>query len=390
MPQNLLEILKSMFSAPIPSPREGFPDPFARPAKTIAEVKKAPELTKKPVRVLRPKISKTKALPPLTKAEERYLQEAIERIRAEKEAERPAERPSEAPTLPSSVESLQQLQEIMKQIGEKYKEYEKFIDEHKKRLEEAYAKYPKFPELKEIPEPPQRERIDTYKNLSNIGKAFISIGILATTLLGLKEKVPEAGLLAFAEMMRAFRENDDERFLRAVKDWQLQVEKIQNHNQKVLQEYASKLEEAKLDIEKAKELGRLDEAKINVALQSLEQMANMYMTMAQVLAKKEEEEFKRLKMMLEIQAEALKLVKLEREIELAKLKVPKTMAEIALIQQKTRESEARRKILLKKLEEMGKGEKTLEKIIENVLGTIGAEATKSESLESFWKEFWGD
>jgi len=121
------------------------------------------------------------------------------------------------------------------------------IDSISKAIEEWYSKdtvLPTFdPHIEQLPEVPKLR--DTFNNLSNLTKIVINLAIIGATVYGLREGLPEGGLMAFNQMLEAFRKKDLEEFENAMKQFNASISRFQAMNDAMYRKYLADVEAAK-------------------------------------------------------------------------------------------------------------------------------------------------
>lgn len=359
---NLWELIKKIWATPVPSPRE-WQTPTFKKETALPEKKTMPTL---------PKIKPIKKVETLPRVKTKPAKRPTEKP-AEKPVEKPTEKPAEVPVekpIETPDEAIKKVQEYGAQILETYKETDRILEDYRRKLEEAWKRYPEYPELKPLPEAPLREKIDTYKNLSDLAKTFTSLALIATTIVGIRRGVPEAGLIAFGEMVRAFREEDDRKFENALRDWQIQVAKIQDENNKILEKYNAEKEKYASFLDFQRSLTEIDLKRIEGIRASLEAQQKMIYEIEKMLKERRREILEEQRLLLDLQLLYLKsqelqikllFTPLEKELQFEKLKaeIRKINAQIENIHSqiekrrqetktKAREEEARKSIIPEK------------------------------------------
>ena len=270
---------------------------------SVGEIKK---ISKKGV-----KTSKSQEVTP---EDEAYVQQKIEELKAkhpELASKLWGEKGQEEIQETATGDIQRQLEDLDKQYQEIKEGYHKVYEEIIKNLKESQI--PEYPELKGIPEPPQRGKINTFQNLSEIGKFFTSMAILAVSAMGIKHNIPEAGMYAYTEMLKAFKENDDEKFAQALKDWELQVMKISDENVKLLDKYKNDLLKYQDDKEKMLQIAGIAEKQLKATEAYLQIKTNLIATLAQLKSEEAKQAVERLKLQIEYIKAMAQLIKAYNE-----------------------------------------------------------------------------
>lgn len=191
--------------------------------KTLSEVM-ADIITEKKIEMKKPEVKKTEIKKP-------------EEIKKSEETLKDYYREFLKSSLEQRKELMEEIKDYSKRLEEVSKGMEKTVEKIKKELEEI----PRLPDLPELPTPPKK--FDTWKKLSNHTKGLLSLVILALTIRGISEGVPEMGLVAWGGMLDAIRRRDEEDFKTKMEEYKASLERIRLETEKILREYEWKLKE---------------------------------------------------------------------------------------------------------------------------------------------------
>lgn len=120
---------------------------------------------------------------------------------------------------------LNEARKVIEPYAEREEELWKQKQELYQQLLDYYMNKPEInvDELIKLPEVPQR--INTLENLGVLGKLAVAFTTIAATIRGLKVGIPELGISTFSGIVRAFKERDDEEYIKRLKEYELQMQR---------------------------------------------------------------------------------------------------------------------------------------------------------------------
>lgn len=218
----------------------------------------------------------------------------------------------------------QEVSQKEKVIEEQLKEAEAAArlakEDYQRRLAE-YLVVPQLPplQLEDVPEVPKY--VDTYNTLSDLTRAALNTAILVLSVHGVKTGLPEGGLIAYNEMLEAFRRKDLEDFMINAERFRMSLERAKAMNDKKIAEYNHLVQQIQLGDKRAETALTLkwQEYQLALALQenllaTLTKLEQLKISWAKEAREEAQAELKMKKTAAEIQKLALEAERLRQQI----------------------------------------------------------------------------